>query len=83
MKLQNELATIESIFTGHSQEIRNYIPVLKTQGNFKGFETRLTWDCLHAFVGSHVICSWYDIYNCNDNHITTVAKRALRNLNII
>lgn len=77
MKLAPELDYVVEKF----KQIRNledYAETLKASGDYKDFETRLAWDCLRLTVPSSTICEWYDKYNCNDNHITTLAKTALK-----
>lgn len=77
MKLKNEL----DFTINRMQEITNlkeYAEELKESQNYNDFETRLAWDALRAAVGTQKICEWYDEYNCNDNHIETLAKRALK-----
>lgn len=77
MKLAPELDYVVKKF----KQIRNledYAENLRLSGNYNDFETRLAWDCLRATVPSIVICSWYEKYDCNDNHITTLAKTALK-----
>ena len=77
MKLQNELNfTIEKI-KGLSN-LKEYAEDLKANGKYNDFETRLAWDALRAAVGTNTICKWYDQYNCNDTHISTLAKKALK-----
>ena len=83
MKLQKEYNYILKQFESNLSAIQDYAPKLKATNNYKDFETRLTWDCLRAFVGSGTICLWYDLYNCNDTHITTVGKKALKELKVI
>ena len=77
MKLKPELDLVVAKF----KQIRNleeYAETLKKSGNYKDFETRLAWDCLHAVMPSSTICEWYEKYDCNDDHITTLAKTALK-----
>lgn len=69
MKLQPELDRVVEKF----KQIRNledYAENLKKSGDYNDFETR--------FTPSKTICAWYKKYNCNDNHITTLAKTALK-----
>ena len=82
MKLKNEYDFIKAQFQSHLEEIKAYAPKLKASGNYKDFEVRLTWDCIRAFVGSGTVCLWYDKYDCNDAHITTVGKKALKELGV-
>ena len=77
MKLSAELGFVVEKF----KQIRNlesYAEELKKSGNYNDFETRLAWDCLRLTVPSSIICEWYEKYNCNDTHITTLAKTALK-----
>ena len=83
MKLQDELTNIENTFKANLHKIKAHASYLKENGGYKDFDLRLTWDCLNGLFDSNVICTWYKNYNCNDNHITTAGKRALRNLGII
>ena len=77
MKLAPELGLVVEKF----KQIRNlesYAEELKKSGNYNDFETRFAWDCLRLTVPSSTICEWYEKYNCNDTHITTLAKTALK-----
>lgn len=77
MKLAAELDFVVEKF----KQIRNletYAANLKKSGAYNDFETRLAWDCLRATVPSGTICEWYDKYDCNDDHITTLVKKALK-----
>lgn len=77
MKLENELKFTVEKMKGITN-LKEYAEDLKANGDYQDFETRLAWDCLRAAVGTSTICKWYDKYNCNDSHITTLAKRALK-----
>lgn len=83
MKLQKEFEFVKTQFQDNLEKIKDYAPQLKASGQYKDFETRLTWDCIRAFVGSGTVCLWYEKYNCNDTHITTVGKKALKELGVI
>jgi hypothetical protein len=77
MKLAAELDFVVEKF----KQIRNledYATTLKTSGYYNDFETRLGWDCLRATVSPIIVCSWYEKYGCNDDHITTLVKKALK-----
>lgn len=78
MKLQNEYENVLSRFKAIADKIPPYAEELKASGNYKDFETRLAWDCLRATTKSDEICEWYKKYNCDDMHITTLAKKALK-----
>ena len=83
MKLQNELEFVKKRFADNLDKIKLYAPQLKESKQYKDFETRLAHDCMRAFVGVGTICDWYDKYNCNDTHVTTLGKRVLKELGII
>ena len=81
MKLKSELDYTVSQFK-KIKNLESYAEKLKVTGDYKDFGTRLAWDCIHATIPSEIVCDWYDKYNCNDDHITTMAKAALRELKI-
>lgn len=83
MKLQNEFDFVKGQFAKNAEKIRDYASKLKASGNYQDFEKRLTFDCLRAFVGVATMCDWYEKYNCNDSHIYTVGRKALKELEII
>ena len=83
MKLKAELDGVQAVFQKNIDQIKAYAPRLKASGRYKVFENRLAWDCLRAFVGTEVLCSWYDKYGCHDVHIETVGRAALKNLGVI
>lgn len=77
MKLKNELNFVVEKLK-RITDLEKYAEKLKAEGNYNDFETRLAWDALRASVGTNTICKWYDKYNCNDKHIDTLAKKALK-----
>jgi len=77
MKLKNELPNVISAFEKVKEQIPAYVEYVKAAGNYNDLETRIAWDLLRATKGSAWICELYSKYGCNDNHITTLAKRAL------
>jgi len=78
MKLINELPDVIRAFETIKQQIPDHVERVKVEGKYKDLETRISWDLLYATKGSAWICELYDKYKCNDTHITTLAKRALR-----
>lgn len=82
MKLKNEIPFIKESFSKLTT-LSEYAKTLKASGNYKNFETRLAWDCIHATISSEIICNWYDKYDCNDDHITTAAKAVLKEMKIL
>lgn len=80
MKLQSLLPEVTERFKSIPSEIvERHAANLKESGNYKDFYTRISWDCLHAVYSPSEICDWYDQYNCNDAHITTLVKSAFHN----
>lgn len=80
MKLRNELPDVVRAFETIKQQIPAHVERVKKAGGYKDLETRIAWDLLYATKGTTWICKLYDKYNCNDNHISTLAKRALRQI---
>lgn len=77
MKLKPELDFVVEKF----KQIRNletYAANLKKSGAYDDFETRLAWDCLRVAVPTKIVCEWYEKYECTDDHITTLVKKALK-----
>lgn len=83
MKLQPELEETIKRFENIKSDIIPYAEELKTHGKYKDFETRLAWDCLRAVYSITEISLWYKKYDCNDNHITTMIKAALKAIDVI
>ena len=77
MKLANELDFVVEKFK-QIKNLEEYAVDLQKYGLYKDFETRLAWDCLRKTVSTDIICGWYDKYDCNDEHITTLVKKALK-----
>ena len=79
MKLKHELnGLIDKYRALPAGSIKGYAEALRADGGYNDFETRLAWDLLRIVTGTAGICKFYDDYHCNDNHITTLAKAALR-----
>lgn len=78
MKLKKELPDVIHAFEAIKQYIPAHVERVKIAGDYKDLETRIAWDLLYATKGSAWICELYSKYNCNDDHISTLAKRALR-----
>jgi hypothetical protein len=83
MKLQSELNNVIEKLTVIKDRIPQYAEELKNNEGYNNFETRLAWDCLRAVMGTSTICDWYKKYDCNDMHITSLAKKALKAVYII
>lgn len=77
MKLQKEYDSLLPVWNRNSTAIKGYAEKLKEQHNYNNYEKRLAWDILRFTVPVGIICSWYDEYNCTDEHITTLAIKLL------
>lgn len=78
MKLKSLLPEVISRFGAIPKEtVITHVARVKASGNYKDLKTRIAWDLLHATYTPSEICDWYEQYDCNDNHITTLAKEAL------
>lgn len=77
MKLKAELDYVVKRFK-QIKNLEEYAAQLKEYGIYKNYETRLAWDCLRMTVPATTICEWYDKYGCDDEHITTLVKTALK-----
>lgn len=78
MKLKSLLPEVVSRFnTIPRGTLIRHIAKVKASGNYKDLETRIAWDILHATFTVSEICSWYEQYDCNDSHISTLAKDAM------
>lgn len=78
MKLKPLLPEVISRFnTIPRGTLVRHIAKVKVSGNYEDLETRIAWDVLHATYRADEICDWYEEYNCNDSHITTLVREAL------
>jgi hypothetical protein len=78
MRLAKELPNVVQAFQSIKQHIPAHVEMVKAAGNYKDLETRIAWDLLYATKGSAWICELYSKYDCVDDHISTLARRALR-----
>ena len=85
MKLKNLLPEVTrrlEIVKKHSNVIEQR-EKLRASGNYDKFEVRFAWEVCHAAFSTKEICKWYDEYNCNDNHITSLFKAACRETGLL
>lgn len=85
MLLKNEIETIkEKIISFGVQKIKDYSIKLKESKQYNDFETRLSFDILRAIDSNcEYINELYKKYNCNDIHIETLMRKALKELSIL
>ena len=85
LKLEKELpevvARLEKL-KKHSNVI-DYREKLKASGNYNKFEVRFAWEVCHAVFSIKEICKWYDKYNCNDDHITSLFKAGCKKTGLL
>lgn len=78
MKLKALLPEVLSRFSEVSlSSVMMHIDDVKAEGKYKNLETRIAWDLMHTTFTPSEICEWYKQYDCNDDHITTLAKEAM------
>ena len=81
MKLENERAyVLQQMRKLDPAQVKAYAQNVKESGDFKNFETRITNDILAACVPVSKRCDWYSEYDCNDTHITTLAKSCVNDV---
>ena len=56
---------------------------LRASGNYNKFEVRFAWEVCQAVFSTKEICHWYDEYECNDDHITTLFIAACRKTGLL
>lgn len=79
MKLENERSyVIGQMRKLDAEKVKAYAAQVKESGDYRNYETRITNDILHAAIQTSDICEWYEKYNCNDTHITTLAKSCVK-----
>lgn len=85
MKLKKELNIVkDKIKILGIDKIKKYSKELKENGKYNTFEVRLSFDVFHAIDEECIYLNYlYDTYNCNDTHIETLMKKALKELDII
>lgn len=85
MLLQNEIPFVEGKLKELAKryDLQEYANELKASKEYKDFETRLSWDVIRAACGVSYLCDLYDKYGANDSHISTLAKKAIKCLNLV
>ena len=59
------------------EKLKNHIQVVKEYGGYKSLNVRIAWDIMRWRIGTSRMCDWYRKYECNDDHITTLALRCM------
>ena len=85
MKLKNILPIAIKRFEElkkHSNVIE-YREKLRKSGNYNKFDVRFAWDVGRTVFTTKEICSWYEDYDCNDDHITSLFKTACKKTGLL
>lgn len=56
----------------------DYIKNIEATGRYNNLTVRVVNDIKSILFSPQEICSWYDEYHCNDNHVTTLFKKVIR-----
>lgn len=59
-------------------KLKNHIQAVKESHEYKSLNVRIAWDIMRWRIGTSRMCDWYSKYDCNDDHITTLALRCLK-----
>lgn len=60
------------------EKLKTHIQAVKESGGYKMLNVRIVWDIMRWRIGTSRMCDWYRKYDCNDDHITTLALRCMR-----
>lgn len=80
MKLQNEYEYATNMAVGKvtDEELYNHVKRVVEQGKYNHLDVRIAHDLKFATMPSSTVCEWYDKYDCNDDHITTLYRRIIK-----
>lgn len=59
------------------EKLKCHIKAVKESGEYKRLNVRIAWDIMRWRIGTQRMCDWYRKYDCNDDHITTLALRCM------
>lgn len=59
------------------EKLKNHIQVVKESGEYKILNVRIALDIMRWRIGTSRMCDWYSKYDCNDDHITSLALRCM------
>lgn len=60
------------------EKLKNHVQAVKESHEYKMLNVRIAWDIMRWRIGTSRMCDWYSKYDCNDDHINTLALRCLR-----
>lgn len=64
-------------------DLVKYVEDVRESGNYKVLKNRVASDLIRAACGSTYLCGLYDKYGCDDSHITTLALRCMKDVEIV
>lgn len=59
------------------EKLKCHIKAVKESGEYKRLNVRIAWDIMRWRIGTQRMCDWYRKYDCNDDHIATLALRCM------
>lgn len=59
------------------EKLKTHIQAVKESGEYKILNVRIAWDIMRWRIGTSRMCDWYRKYDCNDDHITSLALRCM------
>ena len=59
------------------EKLKNHIQAVKESGEYKILNVRIVLDIMRWRIGTSRMCDWYRKYDCNDDHITSLALRCM------
>lgn len=83
LKLSPELEPLVEKIQRHALWFQQYGRQLRKKGGYRDYETRFARDVLRKVVTTFEICDWYDRYDCNDRHITSLAIAACKKAGVL
>ena len=83
LKLYPELKPLTEKIRRHALWFQQYGVELRKKGGYKDYEVRFARDVLRKLVTTFEICEWYDRYDCDDRHITSLAIAACKKAGVL
>lgn len=83
LKLYPELESLTEKIRRHALWFQQYGKQLREKGGYKDYEVRFARDVLRKLVTTFEICEWYDRYDCDDRHITSLAIAACKKAGVL
>lgn len=80
MKLQDVYKDVTEVVTSKIEPtvLWHHTNNIIASGRYKDLATRIAHDVKFVTIPPSEVCRWYDEYDCNDTHITTLFKKVLK-----